>query len=126
MRTASFFTYDGPGRVSIARYAPRGTAKGFRIYRKLAPGEWFNKVTKERYVELFTKDVLDVLDPKQAWGELHELAGDAEPVLLCWERPPFSDKNWCHRRMVARWFEERLGLIVPELEPAGAQEQLLK
>jgi hypothetical protein len=43
------------------------------------------------------------------WGELHRLAvhrlaGGAEPVLLCWERPPFTADNWCHRRMVAAWF----------------------
>jgi hypothetical protein len=37
---ASFFTYTGPGRVSIARWAPRDTPAGFRIFKPLAPGDW--------------------------------------------------------------------------------------
>ncbi len=51
------------------------------------------------------------------WFEdLHRLADPHEPVLLCWERPPFSETVWCHRRMVAAWLERELGLIVPEVE----------
>ncbi len=45
------------------------------------------------------------------------LADPHEPVLLCWERPPFSETTWCHRRLVAAWLERELGLIVPEVEP---------
>jgi len=43
MKTASFFAYTGPARISIARFAPRGSPAGFRIYRALAPGPWFNQ-----------------------------------------------------------------------------------
>jgi hypothetical protein len=31
-------------------------------------------------------------------------------VLLCWEKP----RDACHRRLVAEWFEHRLGIEVPE------------
>lgn len=34
MKTAWFFTYAGPGRVGIARFAPCGTPKGFRCSRR--------------------------------------------------------------------------------------------
>jgi hypothetical protein len=124
MKTASFFTYQGRGRISIARYAPRNTPAGYRTFRALAPGEWFNKVPKDRYRELYTRDVLGVLDPKTTVDALEALAGEAEPVLLCWERPPFTEDNWCHRRMVAEWFADTLGLSVPELEPAKQQTAL--
>ena len=55
------------------------------------------------------------MDPKQVWNELHEMAGGREPVLLCFERPPLVvPDNWCHRRMVADWFERELGDVVEE------------
>lgn len=41
--------------------------------------------------------------------ELHESLGE-NAVLLCWESPGVS----CHRRMVAEWFETKLGIVVPE------------
>lgn len=70
---------------------------GFRDYRK------------KYFIE-----VLGKLDAQQAWDELHRLTHPHEPVLLCWE---VLDKpgQWCHRRMVAEWFEKELGITVPEL-----------
>ncbi|MBW7996799.1 MAG: DUF488 domain-containing protein [Candidatus Glassbacteria bacterium] len=44
------------------------------------------------------------------------MAGGFEPVLLCFEKPPFGDDNWCHRRMVAEWLSDTLGIEVPEYE----------
>jgi len=133
MMTASFFTYSGPGRVSIARAAPRGMS-GFRVYRKLAPGPWFRSVPPAEYAERFMAEILTPLDPAEVVAELQMLAGDAEPVMLCWERPPFTAPddwhlregphemtNWCHRRMVAIWLRDRLGLEVPELEPGPSR-----
>lgn len=115
MKTASFFTYTGPGRVSIARYPPRNTPAGFRVYKALAPGPWFNSVSREEYERLYAQQLAQ-LDPERVAANLQVLAGEAEPVLLCWERPPFTDTNWCHRRIVAAWFENALGVSVPELE----------
>ncbi len=114
MKTASFFTYKGPGRVSIARFAPRGTPKGFRIYKKLAPGPWFNSVSREEYEKRFAAQLAE-LDPPQVVAELENLSGEAEPVLLCYESPPFTETNWCHRRLVARWLLETMGMHVREL-----------
>jgi hypothetical protein len=124
MKTASFFTYQGPGRISIARYAPRNTPAGYRTFRALAPGEWFNKVTEERYRELYFAEVLGVLDPRVTLDTLCDLAAGAEPVLLCWERPPFTADNWCHRRMVAEWFGEKLGIDLPEVQVSPKQTAL--
>jgi hypothetical protein len=114
MKTASFFTYTGPGRVSISRYPPRKTPAGFRIFRPLAPGTWFNSVTRPEYERLYGAQLAE-LNPREVHDKLVELAAGAEPVLLCWEKPPFDDVNWCHRRLVAAWFERELGVVVPEL-----------
>lgn len=128
MKTASFFTYTGPGRISIARYAPRGTPKGFRIFKALAPGPWFNSVSKEEYIERFENEILRPLDPVRVFKQLVALAGEAEPVLLCWEKPPLDGldgpgDNFCHRRLVARWFEQFMPIEVPELEPQASRRK---
>jgi len=116
MKIASFQTYAGPGRISIARYAPRRTPSGYRIFTALAPGRWFNSVSRDEYEHLYKAEMLDRLDPLRTWNILHEMSGRGnEPVLLCWEKPPFSEKNWCHRRIVARWLKEQLGYDVDEL-----------
>lgn len=115
MRTASFQTYQGPGRISIARFAPRGTPAGFKTYKKLAPGSWFNSVSRHEYEKRFRTEILAPLDARAVHDELHALAQGAEPHLLCWEVPPFTLHNWCHRRLVADWFAEKLGIQVPEL-----------
>ena len=123
MKTTSFFTYTGPGRISIARYAPRGTPAGFRQYRALAPDADMLKMSQALYVPRYAA-ILNALDPLQVWDDLHRLAGDQEPVLLCWERPPFTASNWCHRRLVADWFERALGVTVPEWDSGTHQGQL--
>ena len=123
MKTASFFTYTGPGRISIACYAPRGTPAGYRQYRALAPDADMLKMSQALYLPRYDA-ILGRLDPQQVWDDLHRLAGDQEPVLLCWERPPFTPTNWCHRRLVADWFERALGVTVPEWDSGPHQGQL--
>lgn len=117
MKTSSFFSYAGPGRISIARYAPRGAPPGFRIFKALAPGDWFNSVPEDVYRRLYFEQ-LGLLNPQEVVAKLNELAGGHEPVLLCYEKPPFTATNWCHRRMVAEWLKTTLNLDVPELDAA--------
>jgi hypothetical protein len=113
LKTACFFTYFGPGRVSIARFAPR-EMPGLRVYRPLAPGTWFNSVPHERYRELYFAQ-LGKLNAPTVWFELHELVAPHEPVLLCYERAPLTAVNWCHRTMVAEWFQRTLGFTLVEI-----------
>jgi hypothetical protein len=118
MKTGSFLLYAGPGRISIAQRAPRGTPAGFRVFPALAPGRWFNQVDQATYRRLYF-EMLGRLDPQRTWDALHEMVGCAEPVLMCWEKPPFTATNWCHRRMVAVWLNEQLGHEVDELPRAA-------
>jgi hypothetical protein len=83
-----------------------------RIYRRVAPGPWFNSVDEAEYIRRYRTEILDRLDPRAVAGELAELAGDRVPVLLCFERP--ASDQWCHRSLVAAWLGDALGLIVPE------------
>ncbi len=112
MLTASFFTHTGVGRISIARWTPKNTPPGFKVYRALAPGDWFKSVDWDRYCELYAEQ-LSRLDLARVWEDLHDLVAPHEPVLLCWERLDRDDQ--CHRRLVADWFERGLGVVVPEI-----------
>jgi hypothetical protein len=76
-----------------------------RRYPQLAPTRAMLKMTKVEYDRLFDA-ILARLDPKQVAQDLGEGA-----VLLCWEKPG----QRCHRRRVAEWLEEALGIEVPEL-----------
>jgi hypothetical protein len=90
----------------------------------------------EEYCHLYG-EILKKLDPKRVYAELVALVAE-EPVLLCWEVPPFTApqpipqagltmigrSNWCHRRIVAAWFKQTLGIDVPELDLSGGQPAL--
>jgi hypothetical protein len=117
MLTSSFFIHTGVGRISIARWAPKATPLGFRTYRALAPGPYFRSVDWDEYRRLYAAQLAQ-LDPRQVWESLHDLVAPYEPVLLCWER--LTGEERCHRRLVAEWFENSLGVSVPELENAPA------
>jgi hypothetical protein len=121
LKTASFYTYTGPGRVSIARFPPRGAPGGFRIFKALAPGAWFNKVARPEYERLYAEQ-LAVLDARTVVDQIALMHPHNEAVLLCYERPPFTATNWCHRRLVAEWIERELGIEVPELTKADGWE----
>jgi hypothetical protein len=122
MLTASFRTYTGPGRISIARWTPRDYPPGYRVFSALAPGAWAKIPTgngRTRWIDTegFLAGYacqLAALDPRSTWDRLHQLAAPHEPVLLCWEAPPFTEQNWCHRRLVAAWFKQTLGYEVAE------------
>lgn len=110
MNTSYFGKSSGhPRAVSISGKAPEDFHG--REYKQLAPKYWFFKKYKldgdaEFYTAQYQAEVLDLLDPKEV---LRDLGEDA--VLLCYEKPG----QFCHRRLVAEWLEEKLGIEVKEL-----------
>src|SRR6266568_5956197 len=93
-----------PDAVAISQGVPR-FYRGKR-YMALAPPR---PLLKAKDPELFDREYrkqLATLDPRQV---AEELGPDA--ILLCWE----SFNVRCHRRLVAEWLEEKLGIVVPEL-----------
>lgn len=121
MKTSYF---GGLGRLDRERYQPisiaRGNPRGIRagtILRapRLAPTWPMLKMERARYEPAF-REILERLSPEAEWKALHDISNGLEPVLLCFEKPPFTATNWCHRRMVATWFENALGIVVDELE----------
>lgn len=128
MQTSCFHNYSGAGRIIISRGWPRtGLGSGYKIFRPLAPGAWFRLPeyysNQDKYRERYHREILAPLDAQQVYDRLHELADGAEPILLCWEKDPSKPGEWCHRRMVADWFTDKIGVIVPEyVKPAQAEK----
>jgi len=124
MKTSSWRLYQRPGRVSISRFAPRAAPAGYAVCRRLIPGPWFNKVDTDEFNRLYGAQ-LAALDPQATFDAIIARAAPHEPVLLCWEVPPFQGRNWCHRRTVADWFQNTLGVAVDELDiPTSAAIKL--
>src|SRR6266498_2217195 len=93
-----------PDAVAISQGVPR-FYRGKR-YMPLAPPRWLLKAKDPELFDREYRKQLDSLDAKQV---AEELGPDA--ILLCWE----SFNVRCHRRLVAEWLEEKLGIVVPEL-----------
>lgn len=105
---------NSPSAVSIAGRCPEWY-KGVE-YKKLAPKYWFFKaykdgvMTSEEYTKHYHNEVLKPLNAKQVYDELVSLVGEGV-TLLCWEKSGV----FCHRRIVAEWFERELGLTINEV-----------
>ena len=97
--------------VSIARFNKFWKGEEFKLLSP--PAEIIKIEDKELYTKLYYEKVLNKLNPKQIYEALGENA-----VLLCYEK--WSDikegKTFCHRRIVAKWLEESIGVKVEELE----------
>ena len=114
MFTSSWFTPipDDHQIIGISRGAPRRQKAGYRRYSALAPGPWFHSVDTEEYVHRYLIEILAPLDPHEVWDDLHRLAGQKIPVLVCYEQ--IGIDAWCHRGLVAAWFADTMGIEVGE------------
>lgn len=97
--------------VSIARFNKFWSGEE---YKKLTPPASIIKIEdKELYTKLYYEQVLNNLNPQEVYNELGDNA-----VMLCYEK--YADieqgKTFCHRHIVAKWLEEKLGVEVKELE----------
>lgn len=112
MKTTNFATarnLKGGNIVSIALKSAREFHG--REYRKLAPPWWILSAYRENhdeaeYVRNYQRHVLDKLNA----GLIYQELGD-DAILCCYERKG----EFCHRRLVAAWFQKELGIEVAEL-----------
>jgi hypothetical protein len=115
MRTSYFANMSNIGNpLSISGEAPewytgpqyRVLAPKWNFFKKYKSGE----IDETGYIVEYYKQVLDALDPYHIYSYLTGKY-DNDVVLLCYEDPGV----FCHRRIVADWFENHLGVVVPEL-----------
>lgn len=67
-------------------------------------------LSDENYTKDYTENVLSILKPREVYDYIVSHFGE-DATLLCYEKAG----EFCHRRIVARWFEKGLGYKVPEL-----------
>lgn len=109
MHTSNFFRFykiSDPRLVAISIKCPEWF-KG-RRYQALNPPKdmLHHNLSDEEWAKQYHERVLSRLNPLKVYKEL-----GPDAILLCWEQPG----AFCHRRLVAEWLEEHLGIKVPEL-----------
>lgn len=109
-----------PGAVSIARFPPKWYT-GVR-YLPLAPAPDMLRIKDwDEYRRRYAEEVLSVLDPDVVLRDLNTEMTGHDIILLCFEK----DRAHCHRGLVAEWFHETKGILVPEVgEEPGRQQTL--
>lgn len=111
MKTGTFRTYKGDNGVAICLYPPLDY-NGAQFPR-LAPDRktFFAKkagdIDEKEYEKQYRELVLSKLNPKDIYQMFQK------SVLLCWE----DAGDFCHRRIVADWIKEELGLEISEWKP---------
>lgn len=96
--------------VAISQGVPKWNDGKFKDFKLLAPSWKLVRESNEgKYEELYTEEVLSKLDARKIYEQLGE-----DAVLLCWEKP----NEFCHRHLVAKWFEQELGIKVDEFVPS--------
>lgn len=106
MQTSNYArSSNDPNAVAISQGIPRWY-KG-RRYMKLAPSWDLIKIKDQNiYRRLYYEEVLSKLDPHQVYEDL----GGPDAIMLCWESPG----KFCHRRIVAEWMGNALGITIDE------------
>lgn len=107
MKTSCFSKFKRGTGVCIALRHP-DNFKG-ACYPPLFPkwsflSKYFKDGDKEAYTREYRRQILSKLNPEKVYSDLKD------STLLCWE--PAGE--FCHRRLVAQWLEESLGVKVEE------------
>jgi hypothetical protein len=107
--------------VSISRGMPRWSlpyALGHKVACLAPESRTHNRrLFEESYVAQLERHGLEKIEMQL---RLISEKFDGRPlVLLCWEDLS-KPGEWCHRRMFAKWYEQRTGNVVAELEGVAA------
>ncbi len=103
--------------VSISRNKGKDANYEGECFPDLAPGRdfwyvWHNNIgvipeleNNRYYIEKYYETVLSKLDPEETYKKLDNA------ILLCYE----DSNEFCHRHIVAAWFELHLDVKVPDI-----------
>lgn len=120
MKTGTFRTYKGENGLSIAIYPPLNYTGA--QYLSLTPDRqtFFaikaGEIDEEEYEKQYRERVLSKLNAKEIYKRFQK------NVLLCWE----DAGEFCHRRIVADWIQEEIGIEIPEWKPGDDEPKNLQ
>lgn len=116
MKTSYFFSYKLTNEmdlVSVAGLTPKEIKEKFKNIRQydfLKPPKQLvvdyksKKISQKEYTRIYNEQ-LSKLDPVKVYNDLKN------SVILCWEKP----KDFCHRKLIAKWIYDNTSNIVEEL-----------
>ena len=96
--------------IGIAVYPPKWFTG---LSNKYVAPTWdilHNSKSEEDYVQRFNSEVLAHRDPKVFLSAIEKMSNGKDVALCCFEKP----NEFCHRHLVAKWLNEKLGLQVEE------------
>ena len=96
--------------IGIALYAPRWfTGPSLKM---VSPSYdiLHNSKDHDDYERRFFSEILEKRDPKVFLSNIEILAKGKDVALCCYEKPG----DFCHRHLVAKWMNEKLGLQIEE------------
>ena len=102
------------GYVSISLYPSKNDFINHE-YKSLAPNwkllENLNKkkITEDQFIKSYKEQLLS-LNVNTVYDDLNNLVTGFEPIIMT----NVSKKKFCHRHLVAEWFENELGIIIEE------------
>ena len=101
--------------ICIARGVPK-FFYGAKI-QTVAPHSWMlgGNISREEYIRAYWDKVLSRVDPNQFIEECQRLSNGKDVALCCYEKPT----DFCHRHILAKWLEEKLGIEVIEFDVIG-------
>ncbi len=110
--------------IGIALYPP----KWFNgMSNKYVSPSWdilHNSKSKEDYAQRFDTEILARRDPKAFLTAIEKMSNGKDVALCCFEKPD----EFCHRHLVAKWLNEKLGLQIEEFgishNPVFAEQSL--
>jgi len=119
MKTGYFKQIDdsaAKGFISIALY-PSKNDNVLLEFRALAPN-WklmenlkSNRISEAIFIKEYKKQ-LNNLNAKSIFEQINFLSSGNEPILMTHG----NKTSFCHRHILAKWFEEELGVIVEEFK----------
>lgn len=98
--------------IGIALYPPRWFAGPSLKMVSPSYDILYNSKDHEDYEKRFFSEILAHRDPKVFLSNIEKLANGKDVALCCYEKPG----DFCHRHLVAKWMNEKLGLQIQEYE----------
>jgi hypothetical protein len=103
--------------LGVPRQLPPGRWRWPHL-AEAAPKPWYFRAGPERFTAAYLAQLnrfADDIDRKLAW--LADAYPDQPITLLCFDRRVGDGGTFCHRLLFSRWWTERTGQPVPELDP---------
>lgn len=104
--------------ISVSQGESKWHKGNYKCYKSLAPSwDIINEADEQIYTKRYITEILSKLDAKKVYDDLGE-----DAVLICFEKP----NDFCHRQIIARWFEAKLGIKVEEFIPYKKKEEVVQ